>query len=86
MKKYFVGLLIFSILLTGCARFQPQPSYILSETEQYYFIPPNTPFKCQLEKGGPLVEVQRTQPTWAVDSGYLAKLQESANARILDPR
>jgi len=84
IKRIFAGLLILSVLLSGCAMFQRQPSYILSETEQYYFIPSNTPFKCRLVKDGPLVEVQRTQGTWAVDAGYLVKLTEQANARALN--
>lgn len=86
ISSIFILAILGLSVLNGCAMFPRQPSYILSETEQYYYIPPNTPFKCQLEKDGPLVEVQRMQPTWAVDAGYLAKLQEAANAEILDSR
>lgn len=78
-----VFVLLTVVVFTGCAMFQRPPSYILTETESYYFIPPNTPFKARLVKDGPLVEVQRVQPTWAVDAGYLAKLQEAANAVTL---
>ena len=82
----FVLAVLGLLVLNGCAMFQRQPTYVLTETETYYLIPPDTPFKAQLIKGGPLVEVRRTQPTYAVDSGYLAKLQEAANAEILEPR
>jgi hypothetical protein len=75
-------LLALPITINGCASFG-RNTYILTETEQYYFIPPNTAFNAQLVKDGPVVEVKRTQPTWAVDAGYLAKLQEEANAKTL---
>jgi hypothetical protein len=37
-------------------------------------------------KDGPVVEVRRTQPTWAIDAGYLVKLQEEANAKVLQKK
>ena len=84
-KIVIAGLILcaFAFGMQGCAMFQRQPRYVLTESETYYFVPPNTPFKAQLVKDGPLVEVQRTQPSWLVDSGYLSKLQEAANAATL---
>ena len=75
----------FVVCLQGCATFQPK-TYVLTETESYYYIPPNTSFNAQLVKDGPIVEVRRVQPTWAVDAGYLAKLQEAANAAVIKPK
>jgi hypothetical protein len=61
-------------------------TYILSETESYYFIPAGTTFNAVVEKGKPPIEVVRVKDTWAVDAGYLAKLQEEANAGALSPK
>jgi len=77
-----VILCLLLISISGCASLG-RNTYILTETESYYYIPPNTSFNAQLVKDGPVVEVKRTQPTWAVDAGYLAKLQEEANAQAL---
>ena len=79
MKKFLV---LFVLIFAGCAMFQPK-NYVLTETEQQYFIPADTPFSARLVKDGPIVEVRRTQPTWAVDAGQLATLQEQANACTL---
>jgi hypothetical protein len=88
MKKLIITLglavLILSgctFLFTGCSSFQ-RKNYVLTETEQMYFIPPNEPFRARLTKDGPVEEVRRTLPSWAVDAGYLAKLQEEANSHI----
>ena len=51
----------------------------------YYYIPPGTPFNAVVQKGEPPIEVIRNVGTWAVDAGYLAKLQAEANAVILEP-
>ena len=81
MKKLIIfGL--FVLILTGCASFKPK-TYVLTESEQKYLIPANTPFSAQLTTGGSVVEVRRTVPTWAVDAGNLAKLEEQANACTL---
>ena len=77
------------ILLTGCSFLSGCASilhknYILSETEMQYFIPANTPFHARLVKDGPIEEVRRTQDTWAVDAGRLAKLEEMANSCTLN--
>jgi len=68
--------------LAGCL--SPREPLILTETEQYYFIPAGVPFKAIIKKGGELQEVVRNKDSWVIDSGVLAKLQESANANILD--
>ena len=82
MKKLITVSLLTLFILTGCASFKPK-TYVLTESEQKYFIPANTPFNAVLVTGGPIVEVRRTVPTWAVDAGNLAKLEEQANACTL---
>lgn len=74
-----VVLLAVVILLGGCSFRR----YILSETEQYYLIPAGTTFNAVVLKGQPPIPVTRDKDTWAVDAGYLAKLQEDANANAL---
>jgi len=80
MKKFLILFLIFCV--AGCTYF-PRKNYVLTETEQMYFIPPNESFRARLTKDGPVEEVRRTLPSYAVDAGYLAKLQEEANANVL---
>jgi len=71
-------LLLLSILfVVGCATTKPM---VLLETEAYYLIPANTTFKAVVKDGGPVVDVQRTHDSYAVDAGMLIKLQEQANA------
>jgi len=82
MNKLVVGAVLFVLIFTGCASFQPK-SYVLTESEQKYFIPADTPFHARLVTNGPIVEVRRMQPSWVVDSGNLAKLEEQANACTL---
>jgi len=82
MKKLFILTVFAIVFLSGCAYFQPK-QYVLTETEQQYFIPADTSFHARLVKDGPIVEVRRTQPTWAIDAGNLAKLQEQANVCTL---
>ncbi len=81
MRKLIASVL-FVLILTGCASFQPK-TYVLTESEQKYLIPANTPFSAQLTTNGPIVEVRRTVSTWAVDAGNLARLEEAANACTL---
>ena len=84
MKFWHLVLLAFVIwVLSGCA--SVHKSYVLTETEQYYFIPAGTPFNAVLVKGQPPVEVIRAKDTWAIDASYLVKLQEEANAHVLNP-
>lgn len=82
MRKLIAVSVLFVLILTGCASFKPK-TYVLTESEQKYFIPANTPFNAILVTGEPVVEVRRTVPTWAVDAGNLARLEESANACTL---
>lgn len=82
MKKIISISVLFVLIFTGCASFKPK-TYVLTESEQKYLIPANTPFSAQLTTGGPVVEVRRTVPTWAVDAGNLAKLEEQANACVI---
>ena len=82
MKKLIAMIALFMLILTGCSTFSPK-NYILTESELKYFIPPDTAFNAVIVTGGPVVEVRRTQPTWAVDAGTLAKLEEQANACII---
>ena len=86
MKKLIIAFGMAAILLvgctflfTGCASILHK-NYVLTETESYYFIPADTPFKARLIKNGPIEEVRRTRDSWVVDSGYLVQLQEKANA------
>ncbi len=75
-------LCLLVISISGCASIG-RNTYILTESESYYYIPPNTSFNAQLVKGGPVVEVKRVKGTYAVDADYLIKLQEEANAQVL---
>ena len=78
MKKIlFLPLVLFII---GCASTRPT---VLLETEAYYLIPANTPFKAVVKDGGPVVEVQRPYPSYAIDAAMLIRLQEQANACTL---
>ncbi len=83
MKKLFYVLIgcLLLVALTGCGTTRPM---ILTETGQYYFIPAGTPFTAVVYKDEPPVEVTRTKPSWVVDAGYLATLQEEANAIVLE--
>jgi len=74
MKK--VILLLAVLFLMGCKTTQPT---VLLETEAYYLIPANTPFKAIIEDGGKVEDVVRTHDSYAVDAGMLIKLQEDAN-------
>ncbi len=86
MKQITIILVIVAAALTsGCRYSKPKGVYILRESEQYYFIPAGTPFNAVIRKGEPPVEVIRNSDTWAVDAGYLMKLQKEANARVLEP-
>ena len=84
MKKLLIALGLAAILLAGCTFLSGCASvlhknYVLTETESYYLVPANTSFKARLVKDGPIEEVRRTADSYAVDSGYLVKLQEMAN-------
>jgi hypothetical protein len=88
--KRFVGwmiLVVVGIVLVtpGCRYQRRRGIFVLRESEQYYYIPAGTPFMAVVEKGKPPVQVIRTVGTWAVDAGYLHKLQTEANARVLEP-
>ncbi len=86
MKRLTIILVVIAAVLTsGCAYEKRKDVYILRESEQYYFIPAGTPFTAVVRKGEPPVEVIRNSDTWAVDAGYLMKLQKEANARVLEP-
>ena len=83
-RLWLVAILLAPLLLTsGCASFG-KSTLILTDKETYYFIPPGTPFKARIVKDGPLVDVVRDKGSFNVDAGYLAELQESANAKALD--
>ena len=81
-KGFCIALILAVVCLGGCSTFNKQ-NIILSETEQYYFIPAGTPFKAVIVKGEEPIEVTRDKNTWAVDAGYLVKLQEKANENVL---
>ena len=83
MKKWWIVLLLVGLMAAGCSGWRKK-TYILTETQQYYFIPAGTPFHAVMVKGQKPVEVIRDQPTWAVDAGYLMKLQKEANRRALE--
>lgn len=86
MKRLTVVVLVLAaVCLSGCRYGKPKRMYILRESEQFYLIPAGTPFNAVVKKGDPPVEVVRNSDTWAVDAGYLLKLQKEANARILEP-
>ncbi len=70
-------------MTAGCASLG-RNTLILTDKETYYFIPAGTPFKARIVKDGPLVDVVRDRGSFNVDAGYLAELQEAANARALD--
>ena len=82
-KLWLLAILLAPLLLTsGCASFG-KSTVILTDKEAYYFIPAGTPFKARIVKDGPLVEVTRDRDSYNLDAGYLAELQETANARVL---
>lgn len=87
MKRFFGWIVVVGIVLVsaGCPYQRQSKIFILKESEQYYYIPAGTPFMAIVEKGKPPVQVIRTAGTWAVDAGYLHKLQTEANARVLEP-
>ena len=75
MRKSLLLLIVFFAM--GCASTKPT---VLLETETYYLIPANTPFKAVVADGGKVEEVVRTHDSYAVDAGLLIKLQEQANS------
>ena len=82
-KLWLLAILLAPLLLTsGCASFG-KSTVILTDKETYYLIPAGTPFKARIVKDGPLVEVTRDRDSYNLDAGYLAELQETANARVL---
>ena len=83
MRKV-IAVLFLMLVVCGCATVKK--NYILTESEQYYFIPAGTPFNAVIVKGQAPVEVRRVKDTWGVDAGYLAKLQEEANAAVIKPK
>lgn len=84
-RKTIILVMVATVLMSGCRYIKPKSVYILRESEQYYLIPAGTPFTAIVRKGEPPVEVIRNSDTWAVDAGYLMKLQREANARVLEP-
>ena len=75
-------MLLFSlILIAGCVTTSPT---VLLETEAYYLIPANTPFRAIVEDGGPVEDVIRNHDSYAVDAGMLIKLQEEANSCLIN--
>lgn len=84
MKRLIV-VMIIGILAAGCSYGRRGQIHVLRESEMYYYIPPGTPFMAVVQKGEPPIQVIRNVGTWAVDAGYLAKLQAEANAIILEP-
>ncbi len=85
MKRLIVVLVLATMFLSGCRYSKTKRMYILRESEQFYLIPAGTPFNAVVRKGEPPVEIVRNSDTWAVDAGYLLKLQKEANARMLEP-
>ena len=80
MSKIAMLAALLVLLAAGCNG----TIQVLPESEQYWKIPAGTPFRAQREKDGPVVEVVRDKDTWAVDAGYLYKLQKDANAATLE--
>ena len=76
---------LVALSVCGCPYGKRKRMYILRESEQFYLIPAGTPFTAIVTKGEPPVQVTRNADSWAVDAGYLLKLQKEANARILEP-
>jgi len=85
MKRLIV-VMVIAIMSAGCSYGRQGGIYILNESEQYYLIPAGTPFNAVIQKGQPPIEIMRNVPTWAVDAGYLNRLQQEANAAVLEPR
>ena len=87
MKRILGWILIVGAVMmsAGCPYERRARIFVLNESEQYYYIPAGTPFMAIVEKGKPPVQVIRNVGTWAVDAGYLKKLQTEANAEILKP-
>lgn len=84
LKKIFlVSLIACCIIASGCARGR---QWILTDNEVYYLIPAGTPFQARVVKDGPLQPVVRDRDSYNIEAGYLVKLQEEANAEILEPR
>ena len=84
MKRLLI-VLVVGILAAGCSYGRRGQIHVLRESEMYYYIPAGTPFNAVVQKGEPPIQVTRNAGTWAVDAGYLAKLQAEANAAILQP-
>lgn len=84
MKRLIV-IIVVGILAAGCSYGRRGQIHVLYESEMYYYIPAGTPFTATVIKGEPPIRVVRNVGTWAVDAGYLAKLQAEANAVILEP-
>jgi len=82
MKKYYFLLIATILVFVGCTA--SRPPTILAETDQYYFIPAGVEFTAVIIDGEAPQKVTRTKNTWAVDAGYLAELQEEANANALE--
>jgi uncharacterized lipoprotein YmbA len=70
-------LVLSLVFLTGCATTKPT---VLTETEAYYLLPANTPFRAIVKDGGKIEDVQRPYDSYVIDSGKLIKLQEQANS------
>lgn len=86
MKRFFGWIIVAVVLVSaGCQYQRRSVIHVLKESEQYYWIPARTPFMAVVIKGEPPIQVIRNVGTWAVDAGYLHKLQTEANAEILKP-
>jgi len=82
MKKILL-IVVLGMFLSGCGSAK---RWVLTESEQYYFIPKGTEFNAVIIKGQAPVPIVRSQDTWAVDAGFLAELHEEANRKALEGR
>ena len=85
MRKSFLlcFVVLSSMFLSGCIT-TSKPPQVLSETEQYWFVPKGTSFNAVTESGKPPQEVIRPDyDTWCLDAGKLAELTECCNAEVL---
>jgi hypothetical protein len=80
MRHIILALLV--IFMMGCGTTKP---VVLTETEAYYLLPANTPFRAIVQDGGKIEDVQRPYDSYVIDAGKLIKLQEQANSCTINP-
>lgn len=81
MKQTLI-MAICLVIMCGCILGRRE-TVVLRESQQYCFIPKDTPFKARLEKDGMLMDVTLSYDAYAVSAGYLFDLQKAANREAL---